>query len=334
MSRRRIHLVVKRENLSNLFKELHINDNLLEFNVFIEESKYAYKTLSGNLVDDWDFAEDDELIQKSEPITVRPEEIDPIYMYPGNDKSSSETTTSTIDPIIKKVIEEMEINPKITTTIEASETKEEKKTKASSKVTDSPKEEKPKKEAKVEVKEKKAEVKKPAAKKVEEPKVQEVVETDQEEVVEKVEEKVEVPEDNRSIDNYSIDADTAKKVKTLRDLVRFIECAWYVAKKFPSIRFNTELFCIKLNEEYEKLETEDASMIADGLSTLSDKTSRTVSIILLGVYYGISANLKTEVSGEVYKDTVEKIDKHYNSLKSVDTLNQVMNLLYRYEDKR
>ena len=54
--------------------------------------------------------------------------------------------------------------------------------------------------------------------------------------------------------------------------------------------------------------------------------------LLIDVYYN-SPVTKDELD-IAYNDTIKNIEQSFNSLKNAETLNQVMNILYRHECKK
>lgn len=115
------------------------------------------------------------------------------------------------------------------------------------------------------------------------------------------------------------------KINDMVDLARMIEASWHIARKSPAIRYNTSFFRTQVKKEYEILLDAERDGSANNFS---DKTTRAVARLLLGVYY---SNPKGEGVKIAFQDTMEKIREHYDSLKSVDTFNKAMNLLYRNE---
>ena len=108
------------------------------------------------------------------------------------------------------------------------------------------------------------------------------------------------------------------------DLVRLIEASWMVARLHPGIRYNTELYNYNRRLKYDELTAEEHR---DAGLPVSERTLRAVSKMLLDVFY--SNPLNTEEINEATLDTIIRIGEHFNEVKEADTLNKVMDILYR-----
>lgn len=108
------------------------------------------------------------------------------------------------------------------------------------------------------------------------------------------------------------------------DLVRLIEASWMVARLHPGIRYNTELYNYNRQLKYDELTAEEHR---DAGLSVSERTLRAVSKMLLDVFY--SNPLNTEEINEATLDTIIRIGEHFNEVKGADTLNKVMDILYR-----
>ena len=113
-------------------------------------------------------------------------------------------------------------------------------------------------------------------------------------------------------------------VSNSSDLVKLIESVWRVAKEKPSIRFGTKLYEGEFRDTWNLISKEEHLK-----TDLTSSTTRAMMKLLIDVFYNTPEDEELVVA---YYDTLERIKKNYNSLKSAETLNQVMNILYRHEN--
>ena len=107
-------------------------------------------------------------------------------------------------------------------------------------------------------------------------------------------------------------------------LIKVIEAVWNVAKLTPGIRFGTRLFEEKFRSAWNAITVNEHTK-----TDLNRSTTRAMMKLLVDVFYN-SPVLENELS-VAYYDTLKRMRENYNSLKSAETLNQVMNILYRHE---
>lgn len=107
-------------------------------------------------------------------------------------------------------------------------------------------------------------------------------------------------------------------------LIKVIEAVWNVAKLTPGIRFGTRLFEEKFRSAWNAITVNEHTK-----TDLNRSTTRAMMKLLVDVFYN-SPVLEDELS-VAYYDTLKRMRENYNSLKSAETLNQVMNILYRHE---
>lgn len=107
-------------------------------------------------------------------------------------------------------------------------------------------------------------------------------------------------------------------------LTKVIEAVWNVAKLTPGIRFGTRLFEEKFRSAWNAITVDEHTK-----TDLNRSTTRAMMKLLVDVFYN-SPVLEDELS-VAYYDTLKRMRENYNSLKSAETLNQVMNILYRHE---
>ena len=129
----------------------------------------------------------------------------------------------------------------------------------------------------------------------------------------KIEEKEEV------IPNYG-----DREVTNTSDLVRYIEATWMVLRLHPGIRFNTELFNYNVQLTLTKLLEEEER---DSGTLSSDRTIRAVSKMLLDVFYNNPTG-GNEILNAL-SDTVIRISSHLTEIREAESLNKVMDILYR-----
>jgi hypothetical protein len=114
-----------------------------------------------------------------------------------------------------------------------------------------------------------------------------------------------------------------RAISSTADIVRIIEANWMVLRLHPGIMFNTELFNYNVQLTLTRL-SEEEEMSNGTLS--SDRTIRAVSKMLLDVFYNnpTGSELYTAAS-----DAIIRISLHQKEIKEADSLNKVMDILYR-----
>lgn len=134
--------------------------------------------------------------------------------------------------------------------------------------------------------------------------------------------KKEEEEDENTIyfPSHSIIDDTA-------GLVKVIESVWVASQMAPGVRFGTKLFEGNFRKAWNNITIEENTK-----TDLNHSTTRAMMKLLVDVFYN-SPTLEDEIA-TAYYDTLERIKENFNSLKSAETLNQVMNILYRHENKK
>ena len=112
-------------------------------------------------------------------------------------------------------------------------------------------------------------------------------------------------------------------ISSTADIVRIIEANWMVLRLHPGIMFNTELFNYNVQLTLAKLSEEEER---DNGTLSSDRTIRAVSKMLLDVFYNnpTGSELNTAMS-----DAIIRISSHQKEIKEADSLNKVMDILYR-----
>ena len=132
--------------------------------------------------------------------------------------------------------------------------------------------------------------------------------------------KEEEEDDKFYFPNHSIIDDTA-------GLVKVIESVWIASQIAPGVRFGTKLFGGNFRKAWNNITIEENTK-----TDLNHSTTRAMMKLLVDVFYN-SPILEDEIA-TAYYDTLERIKENFNSLKSAETLNQVMNILYRHENKK
>ena len=111
------------------------------------------------------------------------------------------------------------------------------------------------------------------------------------------------------------------------DLIKVIEAIWHISKNRPGLRFGTSLFYKQFQEEYTKINEEEYLK-----TDLNKSVTRAMMKLLIDVYY--NSPVTRDELDIAYNDTIKNIEQSFNSLKNAETLNQVMNILYRHECKK
>lgn len=125
--------------------------------------------------------------------------------------------------------------------------------------------------------------------------------------------------EEEAIPNYG-----TKEVTNTSDLVKYIEATWMVLRFHPGIRFNTELFNYNVQLTLTKLLEEEER---DSGTLSSDRTIRAVSKMLLDVFYNNPTG-GNEILNAL-SDTVIRISSHLKEIREAESLNKVMDILYR-----
>ena len=110
-------------------------------------------------------------------------------------------------------------------------------------------------------------------------------------------------------------------------LIKAIESVWVAARISPNVRFGTKLFEQNFRNAWNNITIEENTK-----TDLNHSTTRAMMKLLVDVFYN-SPTTEDELA-TAYYDTLERIKENFNSLKSAETLNQVMNILYRHESKK
>jgi hypothetical protein len=110
-------------------------------------------------------------------------------------------------------------------------------------------------------------------------------------------------------------------------LIKTIESIWVAAQLSPNVRFGTRLFENNFRKAWNNITVEENTK-----TDLNHSTTRAMMKLLVDVFYN-SPTTEDELA-TAYYDTLERIKENFNSLKSAETLNQVMNILYRHESKK
>lgn len=110
-------------------------------------------------------------------------------------------------------------------------------------------------------------------------------------------------------------------------LIKAIESVWVAARISPNVRFGTKLFEQNFRNAWNNITIEENTK-----TDLNHSTTRAMMKLLVDVFYN-SPTTEDELATSYY-DTLERIKENFNSLKSAETLNQVMNILYRHESKK
>lgn len=111
-------------------------------------------------------------------------------------------------------------------------------------------------------------------------------------------------------------------ISSTKDIANFIQACWTVIKLHPAVRYNTNLFVITAVAEYKRIKEEEGTF---GFETAASKAMQKMVIDL---FYN-TPNSEDEIR-EAFLDTTIRIGQRWNSLKSVNTLTEVLNVLYKF----
>jgi len=118
-----------------------------------------------------------------------------------------------------------------------------------------------------------------------------------------------------------------KLINDTYGLIKTIESVWVASRVSPNVRFGTKLFEQNFRNAWNNITIEENTK-----TDLNHSTTRAMMKLLADVFYN-SPTTEDELA-TAYYDTLERIKENFNSLKSAETLNQVMNILYRHESKK